>query len=114
MHLPVRSAVILGVAFLIPWLIWGLIAIAARKKPSLLTLIFPYLRAVSWITYFLAVGVMFVALSRPLGQAWWELSVVTIFNGGIQLVRSWVERRVDPDPFPAQSSDGWWPAKKDF
>src|SRR5215510_11047104 len=114
MHLPVRSAVILGVAFFTPWLIWGLIAIAARKKPWLLTLIFPYLRAVSWITYLLGVAAGLIALSTLSRQAWLQLSVLGIFNGGIQLVRGWVQRRVDPDPFSARSSDGWWPAKKDF
>jgi hypothetical protein len=103
-------------ATILPFLLWAVLAMTARKDMQLLARIYPWLRALSWGTWALPLLIILLKLFPALPQH--QLLVFFFaaipFNGGIQLVRSWVQRRVDPDSIPRPSSDGWWPAKRDL
>jgi hypothetical protein len=103
-------------ATVLPFLLWAALAMAARKNTQLLGQIYPLLRALSYGTWALPLLIGLVKLFSAISQH--QLLVFFFasipFNGGIQLARSWVQSRVEPDAIPRPSSDGWWPAKRDF
>ena len=103
--------VLAGVAIITPLLLWGLIGIAVRKNPRLLATIYPWLMALSVITYFVAVALCLLYLRRLSPEMRMAWTLAFMFSGGIQLVRGWAKRRVDP---VGGSPDGWWPTKRDF
>ena len=83
-----------------------------RQHPWLVPLIYPGLKVLSVITATLPLifGLMLLFDQHYMRQALW-LSLS--FNAGIQLVRSWAQRRADPESLVVKPNEGWWPTKED-
>jgi len=109
------SIEIFVLATILPFLLWAVLAVIARKDMQLLTRIYPWLRALSWAAWALPLAIYLLIFTGAFQhrQIVFFFAAIT-FNGGIQLARSWVQSRVEPDAVPCSSSDGWWPAKRDF
>jgi hypothetical protein len=107
---------VLVLATVLPFVLWGVLAVIVRKDMQWLTRIYPWLRALSWGTWSLGVVMSLAALIGGFQhrQVFLFFASAAMFNGGIQLMRGWVQRRVDHDSIPRTSPDGWWPAKRDF
>ena len=102
-------------ATILPFLLWAALAIVGRKNMQSLARIYPWMRALSWGTWILAVLISLVVLFGGFQRRQFVIFfAAAMFNGGIQLARSWVQRRVEPDAVPLSPSEGWWPAKREF
>jgi hypothetical protein len=101
-------AVIVG-----PFLVWAGIARAARSNPGILPRLYLPVKVLAWCAW----GLTFVwgAFIFVNHQSWrtfsgGELLIINLFNG-LNLIRTWIGRRVDPDSF--KKHEGWWPTPKD-
>jgi hypothetical protein len=101
------------VAMVLPFLIWAVLVKLARNHPAILRQSHPWLKVVAWGAWaiFVAAGLysLFGASERSFFGACWTLGA---FSSGINLLHSWVRRRVDPDS--VKTYEGWWPAPKDL
>jgi hypothetical protein len=112
MHMNVRLLVWFGLAIAVPLLLWTVLALTRRQHPWLVPLIYPGLKVLSVTTATLPLifGLMLLFDQHYMRQALW-LSLS--FNAGIQLVRSWAQRRADPESLVVKPNEGWWPTKED-
>ncbi len=101
------------VAMVLPFLIWAVLVKLARKHPAILRQSYPWLKVVAWGAWaiFVALGLysLYATSERSFFRAFWTLGA---FSSGINLLRSWVRRRVDPDSI--KTYEGWWPRPKDL
>src|SRR5579871_5873319 len=85
------------VAMVLPFLIWAVLVKLARKHPAILRQSYPWLKVVAWGAWaiFVALGLysLYATSERSFFRAFWTLGA---FSSGINLLRSWVRRRVDP------------------
>jgi hypothetical protein len=100
------------VAATTPLLLWAVLATVARRRPALLPALYPWLTGLSWATWGLMMVFFLVDLAKPTAPMTRGLYLLPLVTG-LNVVRGWVGKRVDPTAFPTPSPDGWWPAPKD-
>jgi hypothetical protein len=112
MHIALPVAIECGAALVAPFLLWGVLAVAARKNPGVLHRISPAFNACYWIT-----GLGWLVIALPFFNARSSIMLPFILaalaNLGLQFVRFWLQLRVVPAP-PKEEPDGWWPAKREL
>jgi hypothetical protein len=105
-------------ALITPFLIWALLATTARRNPRLLESIYPGVKVLTWGMYAgMLLCIMFSTFSignsidrKTVAYVW---AIGFPFYGGINLMRGWIRRRVEPEAEP-KPSEGWWPTPKDY
>jgi hypothetical protein len=103
--------ILLGGAIVSPLLLWAALAMYARKRPSVLPAIYPWLKGLCWGLWVAVMAIIVVELLvNPLPRT----PIATLLLpglGGLNLVLGWVRRHVEPKQ-PPESPDGWWPSPK--
>ncbi len=102
------------VAMVSPFLIWAVLVRVSHSKPDILSRIYPGLKVTAWAlwAFFVAWG-LFGLFGVPERKTFYGINgIFSGLMGGINLMHSWVRRRVDPDSF--KTYEGWWPTPKDL
>jgi NO-binding membrane sensor protein with MHYT domain len=110
MHTSLQVWVLKAAAIVAPFLLWAVLAIAARKYPTLLHKIYPALMGCSIIAGF-TLAVLALETIFEISYLNLPLSVALLFGIACQPLRIWVQRRVAPESLKPQH-DGPWPAKR--
>jgi hypothetical protein len=97
----------------LPLLLWTWLAKFAQSHPDILPRIYLPLKILAWILWSCAVAAGSYSVFGPPGLKVFAKTGILIsnFSLGLNLMYTWVRRRVDPDSF--KKEDGWWPAPKD-
>jgi len=85
-----------------PLAIWCLVGIVGRAQKASLRGILPWLRALRWIAWAVAIILVFFALVRD--QRLWLVPFAAVTFGasaGLGIVERWVKRRYAPDLLPS-------------
>jgi hypothetical protein len=91
-----------------PFVFWLMVVIISRWHPGILPRIYSPLKVFIWLTYFgLVWGLLY---SLRTNQNLYIFLAINFMNG-MNLVRIWIGRRVDPDAY--KKHEGWWPTRKD-
>jgi hypothetical protein len=98
-------------AMVAPCLLWAGIARAAHRRPEILRRIYPRLNALMGRLAFLGLVCVVLLPHHELMTLVGQISILNVFLGGMNLLRMWIGRRVDPDSF--KKYEGWWPTPKD-
>jgi hypothetical protein len=86
----------------------ALVVIVSRRHPGILRRIYPPLKVFTWVLIFgLGWGLLYSVRANQTRYVF----LMTSFLSGMNLVRTWIARRVDPDSF--KKYEGWWPTPKD-
>jgi hypothetical protein len=99
------------VAMVVPFLLWAGIAGAARRRREVLRRIYPGLKVLIGRLWFFGLACIVLSPHRELKTFIAQVSILNVFSAGMNLLRMWVGRRVDPDLF--KKYEGWWPTPKD-
>jgi hypothetical protein len=91
-----------------PFVFWLMVVIASRRYPGILQRIYSPLKVFIWLTYCGLVWGLLYSLRTNQNR---YIFVAINFMNGMNLVRIWVGRRVDPDAY--KKHEGWWPTPKD-
>jgi hypothetical protein len=94
-----------------PYLLWAGLARAARRRPEILRRIYPRLKVLIGRLWFFGLACIVLSPHRELKTFIAQVSILNVFSAGMNLLRMWVGRRVDPDSF--KKYEGWWPTPKD-
>lgn len=103
----------LAAAVVAPFLLWAALAMYARKRPSVLPAIYPWLKG---LCFWLWIVLMAIIVGELLVNSLPRTPIATLLLpglGGLNLVLGWVKRHVEPKE-PQASPDGWWPSPKDY
>ena len=95
-------------AIVSPLVFWLVVVIVSRRHPEILPRIYPPLKVFVWLTYFGLVWGLLYSLRTNQNL---YISMAINFMNGMNLVRIWIGRRVDPDAY--KKYEGWWPTPKD-
>ena len=96
------------VAIAAPLAFWLMVAIVSRRHPGILRRIYAPLKVFIWLTYLGMVwGLLYSLRTNQNLYIWLAIN----FMNGMNLVRIWIGRRVDPNAF--KKYEGWWPTPKD-
>ncbi len=91
-----------------PFVFWLMVVIVSRRHPGILRRIYAPLKVFIWLTYLGMVwGLLYSLRTNQNLYIWLAIN----FTNGMNLVRIWVGRRVDPNAF--KKYEGWWPTWKD-
>ncbi|HEY2496939.1 MAG TPA: hypothetical protein VGK24_07710 [Candidatus Angelobacter sp.] len=102
-------------AFVSPLLIWALLKKIARRHPAILPRIYPLLKTLTWsIWVAMVMWGLYCLLGQPGTKVFFkgQLLILNLFNG-VNQMRHWVGRRVDPISYSRESAYGWWPTPKE-
>lgn len=100
-------------AIVSPFLLWATIAMIARRRPEVLSHLYPVVRIVTWAGW---LSVIAWGAYGPLFQAVQFLQSEyrpLVLYSGISLMYHWMRRRVVPVSNQPKLTEGWWPAPKD-
>jgi flagellar biosynthesis protein FliR len=91
-----------------PFVFWLMVVIISRWHPGILPRIYPPIKVFLWLTYFALVWGLLYSLRT--NQNLYIFMAIN-FTNGMNLVHTWIRRRVDPDSY--KKYEGWWPMPKD-
>ena len=109
-YVTLPAAIACAAAFAAPFLLWAVLAIAARKKIGLLYSIYPAIHVCCWITL---LGCAAMALAGVFHIRWLPLYLAGFPSFGLQFVKGWVAGLINSD-YHKEQPDGWWPAKREL
>jgi uncharacterized protein YhhL (DUF1145 family) len=98
-------------AMAVPLLLWAGIARAARRRPEILRCIYPRVKTLIGWLWFVGLACVVLLPHPELKIFVSRLSVLNVLLSGMNLLRMWIGRRIDPDSF--KKYEGWWPTPKD-
>ncbi|HWF06247.1 MAG TPA: hypothetical protein VHA06_21345 [Candidatus Angelobacter sp.] len=99
------------VAMVVPFLLWAGIAGAARRRREVLRRIYPRLKVLIGRLAFLGLVCVVLLPHHEFMTLVGQISILNLFLAGMNLLRMWIGRRVDPASY--KKYEGWWPTPKD-
>jgi hypothetical protein len=99
-------------AMVLPFLLWAGIARAARRRPKVLRRIYPRLKVLIGRLAFLGLVCVVLLPHHEFMTLVGQISILNLFLAGMNLLRMWIGRRVDPNLF--KKYEGWWTDAKRF